>query len=215
METRKCFVLLMVMAILPLWGCQKSATARDEQWTSNAGSKAAVAPTAEKVLPGAQDGETEKPPACYTTQRRRNPQTGRIETVRVPVTPARFLVSEVDKKPAPYAEPIIFDHPVDPVYFALYNWAAQAGFDIEGASGRDKFFGHINCHTESRIHFRFEIALVDTSKTKLRIHVENHEGKDEFEMIRKSLKDALAGLKGAAGNTSSDVPDSEKSSIAP
>lgn len=63
MKARICLILLSLMVILPVSGCGRSAQKPEPEPTF------AEAPS----------------PARFTTQRRRNPQTGRIETVRVPV----------------------------------------------------------------------------------------------------------------------------------
>ena len=95
----------------------------------------------------------------------------------------------------PYPKTMVFDHTVSQIYDAIHNWAKKAGFDFEGSNSYDQFYGQINFHTNSRIHFNFQTHLIAPNKTMLEIDIQYYEGKEEFKMILKSLMDGLESMK--------------------
>jgi hypothetical protein len=98
-----------------------------------------------------------------------------------------------DSSPAKYPKMMIVDQPTDVVAGKISAWGRNQGFRGSGG-GSDQYYKHLSYSSSSNIEFGFSMRLIDTNKTKLNIYVSNHQGKDEFPMILKSLEEVLAGL---------------------
>lgn len=102
---------------------------------------------------------------------------------------------DVTAEPLPYPETMIFERTVNDVYRVIYNWARAEKFDQDSGRGDDKYYRYIECKSDSKIRFIFRIRLIDENKTKLEMKVTDYEDKDEFNVILKSLLEALQELK--------------------
>lgn len=103
---------------------------------------------------------------------------------------------EVTGEPLPYPETMVFNRPVNEIYKVVYNWGRTEKFHQSGGNSDDKYYQYVEYTSESNIRFIFQIRLVDENRTKLKLKVSGYEEKDEFNMILKSLMDALQELKG-------------------
>jgi predicted transcriptional regulator len=90
-----------------------------------------------------------------------------------------------------YTETMTLDHSVAAVHDALIGWVKSSNFTTSRNSGGDQFYRYFSFTTGSRIEFYFQMRLVDTNKTQLKMTISQQEDKEEFPMILKSLQEAL------------------------
>ena len=99
-----------------------------------------------------------------------------------------------DVEPAPFPKTIVLNSSVDQIYTDINNWVKEAGLQNPSPPGGDRYYRWINCRSASGIEFSFRIRMIDVDKTKLTINIEKYEGKDELNVILKSLEAALVEL---------------------
>ncbi|MHC5154733.1 MAG: hypothetical protein ACYSO4_00855 [Planctomycetota bacterium] len=95
----------------------------------------------------------------------------------------------------PYPETMVFDRTVSQVYNVIYNWSRQEKLDHSRGNSNDKYYRDARVNCASRIEFTFQMRLIDDNKTKLEIKASGYEGKDEFDLILKTLTESMEALK--------------------
>ena len=113
-----------------------------------------------------------------------------------------------------YPENVVLNQSVERVGDAIHDWIEEMDLDMRFDRG-DLFSRHIQCRTASDIWLTFMVRQIAPNKSKLTITSAREEGKEEFPMIMKSLKEALAGLKDTQTDTGQEAADGEDVFIVP
>ncbi|MHC5082927.1 MAG: hypothetical protein ACYTET_03180 [Planctomycetota bacterium] len=106
-----------------------------------------------------------------------------------------------------YTEIMTLNKTVPLVQDAIILWAKNKGFQVSSKySGGDQFYRYCSFDTASGIDFNFKMRLTESNQTTLEMNIRNHEDKEDFPMILKSLQDMLAEL-----NQDKPVPENAAS----